>query len=79
MRWQYYIAYYIEGIMAIIKEWLNNDRQDSIDTIAAIIEECVIPLNGTKGKYIRLENIISETPCKIQGIQRVTKINPNFI
>lgn len=47
--WNYYIAYYIEGIMAIIKEWLNNECQDSIETIAAIIEECVKPSKGTEG------------------------------
>ncbi len=46
MRWQYYIAYYIEGTMAIIKEWLNNDCQDSVETIAAIIKECVRPLES---------------------------------
>lgn len=39
----YYIAYYIEGIIAVIKEWLNHNCQDSIETIAAIIEECVRP------------------------------------
>ncbi len=48
--WQYYIAYYIEGIMAIIKEWLNNDCQDSAETIADIIEECVRPSNGANGR-----------------------------
>lgn len=47
-RWQYYIAYYIEGTMAIIKEWLNHDCQDPVETIAAIIEECVRPLNAAK-------------------------------
>ncbi len=46
MRWQYYIAYYIEGTMAIIKEWLNNDCQDSVETIAAIIKECVRPFES---------------------------------
>ncbi len=50
MRWQYYIAYYIEGIAAIIKEWLNNDCQDSAETIADIIEECVRPSNGANGR-----------------------------
>jgi len=49
-RWRYYIVYYIEGTMAIIKEWLNQDCQDPVETIAAIIEECVRPLNGTKEK-----------------------------
>lgn len=47
---QYYIVYYIEGTMAIIKEWLNNDCLDSVETIAAIIEECVRPSNGIEGK-----------------------------
>ncbi len=47
---KYYIAYYIEGIVAIIKEWLNNGCQDSAETIAAIIEECVRPSNGAEGK-----------------------------
>ncbi len=49
-RWQYYIAYYIEGIMAIIKEWLNNDCRDPAETIAEIIEECVRPSNGANGR-----------------------------
>lgn len=47
--WKYYIAYYIEGVMAIIKEWLNNDCKDPIETIANIIEECVRPFHGTAG------------------------------
>ena len=46
---QYYIAYYIEGIIAVIKEWLNNDCSDFVETIAAIIEECVRQSNGTAG------------------------------
>lgn len=44
---KYYIAYYIEGIAAIIKEWLNTNCYDSIDAIAAVIEECVRPLHET--------------------------------
>lgn len=48
--WKYYIAYYIEGTMAIIKEWLNNDCQDSIETIAAVIEECIRPFKGASGE-----------------------------
>ncbi len=50
IRWQYYIAYYIEGIAAIIKEWLNNDCQDPAETIADIIEECVKPSNSANGR-----------------------------
>ncbi len=50
--WKYYIVYYIEGIAAIIKEWLNNDCSDSVETIATIIEECVRPSNGSeKSEY----------------------------
>lgn len=48
--WKYYIAYYIEGIAAIIKQWLNDGCADSAETVAAIIEECVRPTNGIKGK-----------------------------
>jgi len=47
--WKYYIAYYIEGIAAIIKEWLNNDCSDSIEIIAMIIEECVRASNTPHG------------------------------
>lgn len=39
----YYTAYYIEGIMAIIKEWLNQDCSEDIETIAHVIEQCVRP------------------------------------
>jgi len=45
-RWRYYIAYYIEGVAAIVKEWLNRDCQDTVEDIAAIIEECVRPFHG---------------------------------
>lgn len=42
-RRPYYIAYYVEGIAAIVKEWLRHDCGDSVETIAAIIESCVRP------------------------------------
>lgn len=45
---KYYIAYYIEGIMAIIKEWLNSDCRDSVEVVAAVIEECVRPSDTAK-------------------------------
>lgn len=38
---QYYIAYFIEGLIAIIKEWLNRDCAESIDEIISIIQNCV--------------------------------------
>jgi len=48
--WPYYIAYYIQGTMAIVKEWLDRDCQDSVETVAAIIEECIRPSNGAGGR-----------------------------
>ena len=48
--WKYYIAYYIEGTMAIIREWLNTDCQDSIDLIVAVIEKCIHPPEHIEGE-----------------------------
>ena len=39
----YYIAYYIEGVIAIIKTWLKQDCTDEVEMIAGIIEACVRP------------------------------------
>ena len=43
----YYIAYYLEGIAAIIKEWLRQDCGDDVEMIAHIIESCVRPRDGS--------------------------------
>ena len=45
----YYIAYYVEGIMAIVKEWLKQDCADPAEMIADIIETCVLPGGGSHG------------------------------
>lgn len=45
---RYYTAYYIEGITAIIKEWVAGGCKDSVETVAAVIEECVRPVYGAK-------------------------------
>ena len=37
------IAYYIDGVTAIINEWIKNDCKDDIDYIEDIIIKCVIP------------------------------------
>lgn len=42
----YYMAYYVEGIIAIIKEWLRQDCADEVEMIARIIESCVRPKDG---------------------------------
>lgn len=39
----YYIAYYVEGIIAVVKVWLRRDCADDIEMIADIIEACVRP------------------------------------
>lgn len=44
----YYIAYYVEGIAAIVKEWLRGDCTDPIEMIADIIIDCVRP----EGKHL---------------------------
>ena len=42
----YRIAYYVEGIMAIVREWLRQDCTDNVEMIADIIESCVHPEYG---------------------------------
>lgn len=37
----YLISFYINGIMAIIKEWINSDCKDQISDIESIIIKCV--------------------------------------
>lgn len=37
----YFIAYYIEGIAAIIRKWLGRDCADEVETILDIIIRCV--------------------------------------
>ena len=37
----YLIAFYINGIMAIIKEWLNTNCKDNIEDIEDVIIKCV--------------------------------------
>ena len=48
--WKYYIAYYIKGTAAIIREWIAADCRDSVEMIASVIEECIRPFEGAKGK-----------------------------
>ena len=43
----YYVAYYIEGIIAIVKEWLRQDCTDEVEMIAHIIQSCVLPRDSS--------------------------------
>ena len=45
----YYMCYYVEGIIAIVKEWLRQDCSDEVEMIADIIESCVRPKDGSHG------------------------------
>lgn len=36
-HYKYYISYYIEGTMAIVREWLNNNCGDTVKIIMSII------------------------------------------
>lgn len=38
---KYWMQFYINGLMAIINEWLKDDCRDSVDNVAAIIQHCV--------------------------------------
>ena len=46
----YYMAYYVEGIIAMIKEWLRQDCGDEVEIIADIIQSCVRPRDGSHEK-----------------------------
>ena len=46
-HWPYYMSYYVEGIIAIVKEWLRQDCADEVEMIANIIESCVRPRDGS--------------------------------
>jgi AcrR family transcriptional regulator len=46
----YYMAYYMEGIIAIVKEWLRQDCADEVEMIADIMESCVRPRDGDDEK-----------------------------
>ena len=44
----YIMAFYIQGLMAIISEWLKNDCADSITHVTGVIQQCVkMPQNET--------------------------------
>lgn len=38
---KYMMSFFINGLMAIITEWLKDDCRDSIDFIASIIQRCI--------------------------------------
>lgn len=39
----YWMAFYLKGIWAIVQEWINCDCKEPVEKIAEIIEKCVRP------------------------------------
>lgn len=42
--WEYIMAFYIDGLMAIINKWLRDDCRDSIEHIISVMKRCAAPL-----------------------------------
>lgn len=54
-RREYMMAYYLNGISAVVGEWLKDDCRDPVDMMISVIEQCV--LAGYYGrKYGLLKN-----------------------
>lgn len=48
---KYLMSFYIQGMMAIITEWLKNDCKESIEHIMTVIQRCVMqPHNNHQNK-----------------------------
>lgn len=45
---QYMVAFYMNGLMAILFEWLKNDCEDSIEHVCVIMEQCVMRVQQKK-------------------------------
>ena len=41
-RREYMMAYYLNGISAVVGEWLKNDCRDPVDMMISVIEQCVL-------------------------------------
>ena len=46
----YYLAYYLEGIAAIVREWPNEGCTDEVEKLADIMMQCVQPEGGRNGR-----------------------------
>ena len=51
---QYMVAFYVNGLMAILSEWLKNDCEDSINHVCAVMEQCV--MHGCKKQEEKRES-----------------------
>lgn len=48
----YWMAFYLKGIWAIIQEWIDRDCKESIEKIVGIIENCVRPEKALPNKKL---------------------------
>ncbi|MFR8317069.1 MAG: TetR/AcrR family transcriptional regulator [Catenibacillus sp.] len=47
---RYIMLFYIQGIMAIITEWLRNDCKDTTEYIMTVIQHCILQPKADGGK-----------------------------
>lgn len=48
----YRTAYYINGVWAVVQEWINGGCREPIEQIICIIEDCVRPDNALNNKRV---------------------------
>lgn len=41
---EYIMSFYLNGITALVSEWLKNDCSDSVERMISIIETCIVPV-----------------------------------
>lgn len=39
----YRVAFYVQGLMAIISEWLAQDCSDSVEHVISVMQSCILP------------------------------------
>ncbi len=57
----YLITYYINGTIAVIKEWVSGNCKESVGEIAEIIISCVRPYSGLDGKTFFKQSVEEDT------------------
>ena len=51
----YVMAFYLNGIHAIVRQWIKNDCADSVDTICSILTKCILGKLQGKDFYSAIE------------------------
>lgn len=50
------MAYYLNGISAVVGEWLKDDCRDPVDMMISVIEQCVLA-----GYYGRKDGLLKNS------------------